>query len=190
MFPKRKAYLFVAIFYGILVCYLFCLFLFPKSSPAQVTNILQSVWLTCIFLALCFLFIAFTLSELIFFLYRRLRRMRWFRPKLGEILVSESYLTKEKLKEALSEQSLRIGEVLVRGGRITTQQLNEALDYQKKVSKNLGDILKELGHATEEDINWALSRMERRLGKILREKGYLTDHELHRLLLRQQYRSQ
>ncbi|UCF72977.1 MAG: hypothetical protein JSW35_00435 [Deltaproteobacteria bacterium] len=68
--------------------------------------------------------------------------------------------------------------------------INEALDYQKKVSKNLGDILKELGHATEEDINWALSRMERRLGKILREKGYLTDHELHRLLLRQQYRPQ
>jgi len=77
---------------------------------------------------------------------------------------------------------------LLEAGRITAQQLNQALDYQKKVSKRkLGEILKELGHSTEEDINWALDRMERSLGEILRERGILTDHELHRVWSLQRY---
>ena len=113
--------------------------------------------------------------------------MRWFRPKLGEILVSEGYLTEKEVKEALSEQSLRIGEVLVQGGRITTEQLNLALACQSKDSRNLGEILKVLGLATEKDINWALNRMERKLGRILREKSYITDHEVRRILIRQRY---
>jgi hypothetical protein len=91
------------------------------------------------------------------------------------------------LKEALAEQSLRIGEVLVQGGRITTEQLNQALAYQSTDSKNLGEILKELGFATEKDINWALNRMERKLGRILREKSYITDYEVRRILIEQWY---
>lgn len=187
MFLKRKAYLFVAVFYGILLSYLLLLFLFPSSFLAQVTNIFGSVWATCISLAFSLLVITFVLSELIDFFYRKLRRMRWHGPKLGRALVSNGYLTEGELKEALSEQKLRIGEVLVQAGRITAQQLNQALDYQKKVSRKLGEILRELGHTTEEDISWALSRMDRRLGKILREKGLLADHELHRILALQRY---
>ena len=187
MFAKRKAFVFVAMFYGVLLSYLICLFLFPNSPLAQVVNVFQSVWATCLFLGFSLLFIAFVLCELSHFIYGRLRRIRWFRPKLGKILVSEGYLTDRKLKEALLEQSRRIGEVLLQGGRITTEQLNEALAYQKKDSKNLGEILKELGHATEKDINWALNKMDRRLGRILREKGYLTDRDVHWILSLQRY---
>jgi len=76
---------------------------------------------------------------------------------------------------------------LLQGGRITTEQLNEALAYQKKDPKNLGEILKDFGYATEKDINWALNRMDRRLGRILREKGYLTDRDVHWILSLQRY---
>ena len=187
MFSKRKVFLFLAIFYGILLSYLLCLFLLPNSPLARLSSIFQNVHVTFIFLTFSLLLITFVLFELTYFLYGKLRRMRWFRPKLGEILVSEGYLTEKEVKEALSEQSLRIGEVLVQGGRITTEQLSQALDYQKKVSGNLGEILKELELATEKDINWALNRMERKLGRILREKRYLTDHEVRRILIEQWY---
>ena len=173
--------------YGILLCYLVFQFLLPNSPLARLSSIFQSVHVTFIFLTFSLLLITFVLSELIYFLYGKLRRMRWFRPKLGEILVSEGYLTEKEVKEALSEQSLRIGEVLVQGGRITTEQLNLALACQSKDSRNLGEILKVLGLATEKDINWALNRMERKLGRILREKSYITDHEVRRILIQQRY---
>jgi hypothetical protein len=104
--------------------------------------------------------------------------MRWHRPKLGKVLVSEGYVTEGELNEALSEQRLRLGEILVQGGLITAQQLDRALDCQKKVSERLGQILKRLGHSTDEDIHWALNRMKRKLGEILSEKGLLTADEL------------
>jgi hypothetical protein len=103
-------------------------------------------------------------------------------PKLGEILVSEGYIEQGQLEAALSEQMLTIGQVLLQAGRITVQELQEALDYQEKVSKQLGEILKELGHSTPEDIDWALNKMKRKLGEILREKEALSDDELHRAL--------
>ena len=107
------------------------------------------------------------------------------RPKLGKILVSEGYIDQEQLEAALSEQMLTLGQVLVKAGRITVQELQEALDYQEKVSKQLGEILKELGHSTPEDIDWALTRMKRKLGEILKENQVLSDHELHQAIAAQ-----
>jgi len=185
MFPKRKVFVFVATFYGILLFYVVSVLLFPDWPLAQLTATFESVWATFVFLAFCLLFASFLVSELTYFLYRRVRSTRWFRPKLGEILVSKGYLTDKKLREALSEQGFRIGEVLVKGGRITTQQLNQALGQQKMDSGSTGEILIKLGYATQEDIIWALNRMERRLGRILRDKGYLTDHEVRRILFEQ-----
>ncbi len=70
---------------------------------------------------------------------------RWMvKPRLGEILVSEGYITKEELEGALSLQGLKFGEILVSEGRITREQLNEALDIQKKVPMKIGEILKEM----------------------------------------------
>lgn len=127
------------------------------------------------------------MSGLIDFLHRQLLRIRWCRTKLGKILVSKGYVTEDELKEALLEQRLRIGEVLLQAGRITAQQLNQSLDYQKRVSRKLGEILRLLGHSSEGDISWALSRVERKLGEILREKGHLTDDELYLALAVQRY---
>jgi len=106
-------------------------------------------------------------------------------PKLGKILVSEGYIEREQLEAALSEQMLTLGQVLFQAGRITFQELQEALDYQNKVSQQLGEILKELGHSTPEDIDWALNRMKRKLGEILKDKQVLSDDELHRAMAEQ-----
>jgi len=111
-----------------------------------------------------------------------------YRPKLGKILVSEGCIEQEQLEAALSEQMLTLGQMLVQAGRITFQELQEGLDYQKKVFKQLGEILKELGHSTPEDIDWALNRMKRKLGEILRDKQVLSDHDLQRALSEQQRR--
>ena len=185
VFSKRKALVFVATFYGILLFYVVGVFLFPDCPLAQLTATFENVWATFVFLGVCLLFAAFLLSELSYFLYGRVHRTRWFRPKLGEVLVSKGYLTDKELREALSEQGFRIGEVLVQGGRITTQQLSQALDQQKKDPGSTGEILIKLGYATEKDIIWALNRMDRRLGRILRDRGYLTDHEVRRILFEQ-----
>jgi hypothetical protein len=108
-----------------------------------------------------------------------------YRPKLGKILLSEGYIDQDQLEAALSEQMLTLGQVLVQAGRITFQELQEALDYQKKVSQQLGEILKELGYAIPEDIDWALNRMKRKLGEILKDKQVLSDDELHRAMAKQ-----
>ena len=108
-----------------------------------------------------------------------------YRPKLGKILLSQGYIDQDQLEAALSEQMLTLGQVLVQAGRITFQELQEALDYQKKVSQQLGEILKELGYAIPEDIDWALNRMKRKLGEILKDKQVLSDDELHRAMAKQ-----
>jgi hypothetical protein len=110
-----------------------------------------------------------------------LKRM-FFKPKLGEILVSEGYITEKELRRALSQQGLKIGQVLVRAGRITADQLNQALEIQQKQSGKIGEILKDLEFAQDEDINWALAKMKKKVGTVLLEMGLLTDHDVDRAL--------
>jgi aspartate ammonia-lyase len=109
-------------------------------------------------------------------------RTRWFRPKFGEVSVSQGCISDKELREALSEQKRKLGETLVDGGRLTPEQLEEALRHQKAVSAPLGQLLTELGYATEEDIHWALSKMGRKLGEILVEKGIMTKDDIIFLL--------
>lgn len=103
-------------------------------------------------------------------------------PKLGKVLVSEGYITEKELEKALSEQRDRLGEVLVKSDRVTAEQLHTALDYQKTESIKIGEILKEMGYITTQDLDWALNRMKRRLGEILIGIGLLNDSELQRAL--------
>lgn len=114
-------------------------------------------------------------------------RKRGQKPKFGEVVISEGYVTEGELRKALSEQRSRLGELLIHAGRITAQQLNQALELQKKVRSKLGEILKKLGNATDEDIKWALNRMKRKLGEIMMDNSFITDHELHRALAVQRY---
>ena len=114
-------------------------------------------------------------------------RKRGQKPKFGEVVISEGYVTEGELRKALSEQRSRLGELLIHAGRITAQQLNQALELQKKVRSKLGEILKKLGNATDEDIKWALNRRKRKLGEIMMDNSFITDHELHRALAVQRY---
>ncbi len=104
------------------------------------------------------------------------------KPKLGTVLVSEGYVTEKELEKALSEQRARLGEVLVKSARITAEQLHTALDYQKTESVKIGEVLKEMGYITPQDLTWALNRMKRRLGEILIGIGLLDDSELQHAL--------
>ena len=61
-------------------------------------------------------------------------------------------------------------------------QLNQALDRQKEAPMKIGEILKEIGYATDEDINWALAKMKRRIGEVLLDMGVLTDYDVGRAL--------
>jgi len=42
----------------------------------------------------------------------------------------------------------------------------------------IGEILVELGYSNEQDILWALNRINRRIGQILRDKNLITDYDL------------
>jgi hypothetical protein len=123
--------------------------------------------------------ISWLVTELVCLFYALLRR-----KKIGRVLISQGYITEDDVNEALSEQRRRIGEILTQEGRLTAEQLNEALSHQRKVSKRLGEVLKDLGYVTDEDVSWALDRVHRKLGEILREKGYVTDYEVHQALMR------
>jgi len=141
-----------------------------------------------VFLMIIFLAFAVGITDVSEVAYRQVRRLKWFRPRLGEILISRGYITKEELEDALEEQQLRLGDVLVNSGRITETELEKALKVQKvKPSKRLGALLVELGHSKEKDIQWAYNQINRRLGKILIDKGLITDYDLKRVLGRMWY---
>jgi hypothetical protein len=120
--------------------------------------------------------------------YKGIRRLPRFRPKIGQILIQRGFISQDELNQALRQQKLRIGETLVQAGRITLHELEEALTYQKvNTHQKLGQILKEKKYATDQDIQWALERMRRKLGEILVERGVITNHELHAVLGRMWY---
>ena len=96
--------------------------------------------------------------------------------------MKESYITKEQLKAVLDEQELKIGEILLHSGRITKEQLETAMTHQQTGSGRLGDVLKQLGYAEDEDIYWALGRMQRKIGEIMMDKGFLTKEDVDWIL--------
>jgi hypothetical protein len=185
--PKTNMFLFMAHFYAVILIYIAVASFSPDSSITQAGNILDSFWANFIFLGFIFFIAALTLHLLTCFLLKELLSTEWFKPKLGNVGLREGYLTEERLKEALDEQKLRIGEILVQSGRLSNEQLNQTLERQKKVDAPLGQILKDLGYATSEDVDWALSKMGRKLGEILREKRILTTEDLVWLLGQQKF---
>lgn len=78
---------------------------------------------------------------------------------LGEILVEQGYITKDKLEGALAKQyGSKLGEILINAKVINLNQLEQALKIQRVELKPLGDILIELGFATEENLLEAQSK--------------------------------
>ena len=187
MRARTKACIILTVFFAILLSYLLIVCLSPQCSLARLSHICQSVPANCIVLIFFSFIIAVGLAEIIDLCFKKFLEIKWRRSKLGEILVSEGYITEEELREALTEQGLRIGEVLVRDGRITAEQLEHALNHQRKVPGKLGEILKDLAYSTDEDINWALNRTEERLGEIFLERRVLTDYDWSSSLALQRY---
>lgn len=144
----------------------------------------------CNFILLMLLFtgVAWTVSLSSDFLYRQIRRLKPFRPKLGEVLVSRGYISRRQLKVALEIQRMRIGEILLAMGVITESQLAEALKIQKKdKTRRLGEIIKTLGYATGEEIECAAGSVGRKLGKILLDLELVGQNELRNELGRMWY---
>ena len=185
--PKIKISLFLSLFFFMMISYLLLLFIYPCCPLALMADFFGGILSNCILLVLSFITIALILSVIIDFFYKHWSMFSWRRARLGNILISEGYITEGVLKKMLKEQNLRFGEVLVKAGRITSSQLDQALAYQKRASKRLGEILRDLGHSTDEDIRWALNKMKRKIGEILRENGFLTDHELQWVLTLQRH---
>jgi hypothetical protein len=185
--PRTRVFLYVAILYAVMLVFLALSFVSPAGSVARGANVFQSFWANFIFLGLCFVVASFLMYGVVYFGIKRLLMTKWGQPKLGKLLVSDGYITREQLQEALAEQEQRIGEVLLEDGRVSAHQLEEALRQQKTMKARLGDLLMGLGFVTEEDIHWALGKLHRRLGEILRDKGLLTEHDVDWALGRQQY---
>ncbi|SIN74661.1 glycosyl transferase family protein [Halodesulfovibrio marinisediminis] len=84
---------------------------------------------------------------------------------LGEILISQEVLTKEKFEEANAafleqDKFKRIGEFLLDKGYIDAKQLNSALTEQEKHSPLLGEVLIEQGVISPENLDHFLSTWE------------------------------
>ena len=180
--PRTRFLLFAAIFYILLIAYLFIILFFPQSKVASFSAVFQSFWAQSLFLVLCLAGITLSLYGLFCFAFEEYLKSRWYRPKFGGVSLKESYITKEQLKAVLDEQELRIGEILLHSGRITKEQLETALTHQQTGSGRLGEVLKQMGYAEEEDIYWALGKMQRKMGEIMMDKGFLTKEDVDWLL--------
>ncbi len=183
--PRTRFLVFGAIFYIILITYLSIILFFPQSELARFSAVFEAFWAQFLFLILCLAGITLSLYGLFCFAFEEYLKSKWYRPKFGRVSLNESYITKEQLKAVLDEQEMRIGEVLLNSGRITREHLEEALNRQKRGSGRLGEILKKTGYATEEDIYWALGKMQRKMGEIMVDKGFLSRDDVDWLLSQQ-----
>lgn len=184
--PRTRFLIFAAIFYILLIAYLFIVLFFPQSQVALFSAVFQSFWAQFFFLVLCLAGITLSLYGLFCFAFEEYLKSRWYRPKFGGVSLKERYITKEQLKAVLEEQEFKIGEILFTSGRITKDQLETALTHQQTGSGRLGEILKQLGYAAEEDIYWALGKMQRKIGEIMMDKGFLTKEDVDWLLDQQE----
>ncbi len=158
------------------------------AHAAQISKLFDSEAFNFVFLMLLFLTVSILSADAADAVYLRIRRLSWFRPRLGEVLVARGFISSKELDEALCEQKLRIGEVLVQSGKVAPGELDEALDYQRSFQGiRVGEALVKLGYADNEDVFWALERSNRKLGKILIERGLITEYDLHRVLGRLWY---
>ena len=180
---KSKIWLFTAISFSFFIAYILLSFFFPTNEYISTHDFYKFP------IILIFLIISICLSLLLilfvdmFFIEKR----RW-RPRIGEALIAEGFITQEELKAAILEQSHRMGEVLVEAGRITPEQRDQALKKQKNTNETIGVVLIQLGHASQKDIDWAQKQMKRKLGEILKDKNAISDYDLTCILSLKKYR--
>lgn len=108
---------------------------------------------------------------------------------IGELLIQEGLINREQLNGAIELQKSKktyvpIGELLVARKFLSRPELQQVLKKYKK-RLYLGELLVNLGHLTQEEVEAALEiqRIEKKkLGTILIEHGYLTESNLISIL--------
>lgn len=107
---------------------------------------------------------------------------------IGELLIKEGYLDREKLNQALAHQRTyggRLGTICVEKGFLTLDQLNALLDSRRKEKPLLGDELLRRGLITRAQLDAALDMQRRsggRLGDILVYQQAISESDLYRTL--------
>jgi hypothetical protein len=150
---------------------------------AKMSDLFESDAFNLAFLMVLFLTVSLLSADAAEAVYFRARRLPWFRPRLGEVLHAQGFISRDELEDALNEQKLRIGEVLLKAGRVSEPELSHAIDYHRShAGVRVGEALIALGYASKTEIAWALDRSNRKLGKILVDRGRITEQELHRIL--------
>ncbi len=191
---KTKISLFLSIFFICSLLYFLLPLLYPQDLLVQNQifqwfDIFKNPSANFALVIVIFLLIAIGGVKLFEIIYRDLTGTHSKKARIGKYLLAENFITTEDLNAALEEQSFRIGEILVQHNRITPQQLKNALKNQKSSHQRIGDVLKELGYATDEDVRFALKKLNRRLGNILTDQQCLTEYDLQCALTMQQYSS-
>lgn len=109
---------------------------------------------------------------------------------IGDCLVRYGYLSPYQLSDFIYQnQFSKLGELLIQDSRIDREQLRQALDYQKQHGGRIGSICVHLGFLTEKELEQTLqghSRSKGRLGEILLRDGVLTQEQLDRAIEMQQ----
>jgi hypothetical protein len=116
---------------------------------------------------------------------------------MGEILVSQQWVTPSQLGEAVREQQRtneKLGEVLVRLGHLTRMELDYILAQQKgntitgesdNVKQRLGDILRKSKRLSHRALGTAMAEQQRtneKLGEVLLRLGLIDALELEAVL--------
>ncbi len=182
MISKTKTCLFIAIFSACIILDLILHFLHPSSTFHDL-EVFSNSAANFFFSIFVFFASAFVLSNILHYCCSKVFGKKAGALKIGEALISQGLITEDQLKKALSEQRLRTGEILVKAGRLTEQQRDQALAIQRKKYRKIGQILRELGYSTEEDIPWALHMANRRIGRILKDMNLITDYDIDCALL-------
>ncbi len=185
---RAKWQLIIGVFTGCWLLYFLVPCFGQQASFTRISNLFDSEVFNLIFLMILFLTVSALAADAAEFIYVRVRRLPWFRPRLGEILVARGFITEAELTSALDEQRLRIGDILFQDERCTAPELDHAADYARShPGMRIGEALVELGYATEQDISWALKRSNRKLGEVLVEQGLINEFDLRRTLGRMWY---
>ena len=179
MNPMFRLTIFIASFSICLFSYLLLPFLFPVNNLSRWLEIFEGPAANFTFFLFICLVISYLFTQLINAIVALARYRKAAQPKIGEILRSLDLVSEEDLSKALRLQNMRLGEILVEFGRITPEQRDYALLIQKtEKHRKIGEILRDLGYSSEEDIRWALNRAHRKLGKTLNKLKMINEYDI------------
>jgi type II secretory ATPase GspE/PulE/Tfp pilus assembly ATPase PilB-like protein len=122
---------------------------------------------------------------LIFF-YRHGVNAREKDAPIGSLLVSSGVLNRSTLDHGLAVQtasrSVPIGQILIELKKVDKETVDEAAELQKRKRLRIGEVLREAGLVSDNDIEQALveqrSRKGKRLGEVLVDLGVLQERDL------------